>query len=244
MLKNERKQKILALVEQAGYVTLETLSQMLDSSESTIRRDLTELDESGKLKRVHGGAERLTTLLHEENVAEKSVKNVQEKRQIAQKAVSKLTNGDVIFMDAGTTVAMMTEFLSKFDKITVVTNSVHTAAILLDKQIKTIIIGGAIKPETDAVIGNFAVQQLMSFNFNKAFVGANGISRNGGVTTPDDEEATIKRLVLRQAKEKFILADKSKLGKTYFAKIAAFDDSIEIITEEIDDLHSHTQSVH
>ena len=240
MLKNARKQKILDLVDRTGYVTLEMLSQVLDTSESTIRRDLTELDQSQKLRRLHGGAESLSHLRYEEDVAEKSVKNVQHKLRIAQKAVSKLKHDDVIFMDAGTTVAMMTEFLIDFDNLTVVTNSVHTASALMDKKIKTIIIGGAVKPATDAVTGNFAVQQLMSFNFSKAFIGANGISRDGGITTPDEEEATVKRVVLGQSKEKFILADSSKLGKIYFAKFAEFDKSIDIITEEINDLHSNT----
>lgn len=233
MLKNARKQKILDLVNHKGYVDLEMLAQVLDTSESTVRRDLTELDECHQLKRVHGGAESLSNLRYEENVAEKSVKNVQEKRTIAQKAVSKLVDDDVIFMDAGTTVAMMVDFLTDSAKITVVTNSVHTASMLMDKHIKTIIIGGAIKPTTDAVTGNFAVQQLMSFNFNKAFIGANGISRDGGITTPDVEEATIKRLVLQQAKEKFVLADASKLGKIYFAKIAEFDDNIDILVNQV-----------
>ena len=240
MLKNARKQKILDLVDRTGYVTLEMLSQVLATSESTIRRDLTELDQSQKLRRLHGGAESLSHLRYEENVAENSVKNVQHKLRIAQKAVSKLKHDDVIFMDAGTTVAMMTEFLIDFDNLTVVTNSVHTASALMDKKIKTIIIGGAVKPTTDAVTGNFAVQQLMSFNFSKAFIGANGISRDGGITTPDEEEATVKRVVLGQSKEKFILADSSKLGKIYFAKFAEFDKSIDIITEEINDLHSNT----
>lgn len=240
MLKNARKQKILELVDQTGYVTLELLSRVLATSESTIRRDLTELDKSQKLRRLHGGAESLSHLRYEEDVAEKSVKNVQHKLRIAKKAVSNLKNDDVIFMDAGTTVAMMTEFLKDFNNLTVVTNSVHTASALMDKKIKTIIIGGAVKPTTDAVTGNFAVQQLMSFNFSKAFIGANGISRDGGITTPDEEEATVKRVVLGQSKEKFILADSSKLGKIYFAKIAEFDKSIDIITEEINDLHSNT----
>lgn len=240
MLKNARKQKILDLVNQKGYVTLEALAQILETSESTVRRDLTELETDHQLRRVHGGAESLVQLQYEEGIAEKSVKNVQEKQIIAQKAVSHLTAGDVIFMDAGTTVAMMTDHITEVDNITVVTNSVHTASTLIDKQIKTIIIGGAIKPTTEAVTGNFAVQQLMTFNFSKAFIGANGISRDGGITTPDDEEATIKRLVLRQAKEKYVLADSSKLGKIYFAKIAEFDDKIEIITEDIHDLHSNT----
>ncbi|GHU44234.1 DeoR family transcriptional regulator [Bacilli bacterium] len=240
MLKNARKQKILDLVTQKGYVTLELLAQALDTSESTVRRDLTELDASQQLKRVHGGAESLFNLRYEEGVAEKSVKNVQAKQMIAQRAVSHLDNDDVIFMDAGTTVAMMTDYLAEADNLTVVTNSVHTASNLIDKKIKTIIIGGAVKPTTEAVTGNFAVQQLVTFNFNKAFIGANGVSRDGGITTADEEEAMIKRLVLQQAKEKYILADSSKLGQIYFAKIVEFDDKINMITEEIHDIHSNT----
>src|SRR5574341_635237 len=95
MLKNARKQKILDLVNQKGYVTLELLAQALDTSESTVRRDLTELDTSHQLKRVHGGAESLLNLRYEEGVAEKSVKNVQAKQLIAQRAVSQLNNGDI-----------------------------------------------------------------------------------------------------------------------------------------------------
>ena len=201
MLKNARKQKILDIVNPKGSVPLELSAQALDTSDSTVIRDLTELATSHQLKRVHGGAESLLNLRYEEGVAEKSVKNVQAKQIIAQRAVSQLNNGDVIFMDAGTTVAMMTDYLSEVDNITVVTNSVHTASTLMDKKIKTIIIGGAIKPTTEAVTGNFAIQQLVTFNFSKAFIGANGISRDGGITTPDEEEATIKRLVLRQAKK-------------------------------------------
>ena len=166
MLKNARKQKILDLVNQKGYVTLELLAQGLDTSESTVRRDLTELDKCQQLRRVHGGAESLLNLRYEEGVAEKSVKNVQAKQIIAQRAVSHLNNGDVIFMDAGTTVDMMTDYLTDVENITVVTNSVHTASTLMDKKIKTIIIGGAVKPTTEAVTGNFAIQQLVTFNFS------------------------------------------------------------------------------
>ena len=195
MLKNARKQKILDLVNQQGYVTLELLAQGLNTSESTIRRDLTELDKSQQLRRVHGGAESLFNLRYEEGAAEKSVKNVQAKQIIAQRAVSLLNNDDVIFMDAGTTVAMMTDYLTDVANITVVTNSVHTASTLMDKKIKTIIIGGAVKPTTEAVTGNFAIQQLVTFNFSKAFIGANGISRDGGITTTNEEKAMIKLLV-------------------------------------------------
>lgn len=142
MLKNARHEMILNLVNQNGYVTIDLLTQLLKSSESTVRRDLTELDQAKKLNRLHGGAEKLSNLRYEENVAQKSIKYIIQKRSIAKRAAKEVEKGDVIFMDAGTTVSMMVEYLDELDELTIVTNSVHIASALLDKKIKTIGIGG------------------------------------------------------------------------------------------------------
>ena len=231
MLKNARKQKILDLVNQKGYVTLELLAQALDTSESTVRRDLTELDTSHQLKRVHGGAESLLNLRYEEGVAEKSVKNVQAKQIIAQRAVSQLNNGDVIFMDAGTTVAMMTDYLSEVDNITVVTNSVHTASTLMDKKIKTIIIGGAIKPTTEAVTGNFAIQQLVTFNFSKAFIGVDGFHVDTGFTNRNMMRADVANTILAKGQENIIITDSSKFGRVHPGSIGPLGKITHVITD-------------
>lgn len=231
MLKSERKQIILERINQQQFVRLEELMEVLNTSESTVRRDLDELETARKLRRVHGGAEAPVHLQLEESILEKSVKNVQEKRTIAEKAVEQIKNGEVIFLDAGTTTGLMIDFLHQ-DKLTVVTNSIHHAVRLVEKNIKTVIVGGFVKESTDASIGAVALEQIRQLNFEKAFLGMNGIDKNY-LTTPDIEEATIKRTVIENAKDAYILVDSSKIGQFSFVKVAEVE-SATIICQPSD----------
>ena len=174
ILKSERKQLILERIQAQQYVRLEELVEILETSESTVRRDLDELENEGKLRRVHGGAESTGNLQLEESILEKSVKNVQEKREIAERAVQLIGDGDVIFLDAGTTTGLLIDYLHQ-ENLTVVTNSVHHAVKLVERKIKTIIIGGFVKQSTDASVGAVAIDQIRQLNFDKAFLGMNGI---------------------------------------------------------------------
>ena len=133
MLKTERKQLILEELNQHQVVSLEKLVSLLETSESTVRRDLDELEAENKLRRVHGGAELPHSLQEEETIQEKSVKNLQEKKLLAQKAASLIKEQDVIFIDAGTTTAfLIKELVNK--NITVVTNSIHHAVQLVENR--------------------------------------------------------------------------------------------------------------
>lgn len=204
---------------------------MLETSESTVRRDLDELEDEQKLKRVHGGAEYLHPLREELTNQEKSVKNIQEKTKICQAALEKIEANDVIFVDAGTTNELLIRSI-RDTTITVVTNSIHHAAQLVENQIKTIIIGGTVKQATDASVGSFALSQIQKLNFDKAFIGINGLDRDY-LTTPDPEEAEIKRTVIENARTTYILADTSKIGQTAFVKVAGIE-SISLITNQSD----------
>ena len=218
MLKSKRKQLILEKVMKDKFVSLEYLVKALDTSESTVRRDLDELESERKLRRVHGGAESLHFLQEEESNQEKSIKNIQEKTKIAQKAASLIQEYDVIFIDAGTTNELLVNELHD-PSVTVVTNSIHHATKLVERNIPTVIIGGVVKRSTDASIGGVALNQIGQLNFDKAFIGMNGID-NGFFTTPDMEEGAVKRAILENAKRTYVLADASKLGQTSFAKVA------------------------
>ncbi len=218
MLKSKRKQLILEKVMKDKFVSLEYLVKALDTSESTVRRDLDELESERKLRRVHGGAESLHFLQEEESNQEKSIKNIQEKTRIAQKAASLIQEYDVIFIDAGTTNELLVNELHD-PSVTVVTNSIHHATKLVERNIPTVIIGGVVKRSTDASIGGVALNQIGQLNFDKAFIGMNGID-DGFFTTPDMEEGTVKRAILENAKRTYVLADASKLGQTSFAKVA------------------------
>ncbi|RSJ96176.1 DeoR/GlpR family DNA-binding transcription regulator [Streptococcus cristatus] len=218
MLKSKRKQLILEKVTKDKFVSLEYLVQALNTSESTVRRDLDELEIERKLRRVHGGAESLHFLQEEESNQEKSIKNIQEKTRIAQKAASLIQEYDVIFIDAGTTNELLVNELHD-PSVTVVTNSIHHATKLVERNIPTVIIGGIVKRSTDASIGGVALNQIGQLNFDKAFIGMNGID-DGFFTTPDMEEGAVKRAILENAKRTYVLADASKLGQTSFAKVA------------------------
>lgn len=181
----------MAKLSKDQFVNIEDLVTLLDTSESTVRRDLDELESEHKLHRVHGGAELPRSLKEEFTIQQKSIKNVQYKECVAQKAASFISDNDVIFVDAGTTNELLLNYITQTN-VTVVTNSIHHAAKLVDKDIKTIIIGGHVKQTTDASIGTIAYQQIKQLNFDKAFLGINGIDEQF-LTTPDLEEAVIKK---------------------------------------------------
>lgn len=210
-----------------GFVTLDKLIAMLATSESTVRRDLDELESERKLHRVHGGAELPKSLSRELTNQQKSIKNIHHKALIAQKASSLISDNDVIFIDAGTTSELLLEYLFQ-ENLTVVTNSIHHASKLVEKDIKTVIVGGFVKHTTDASIGCTAVDQISKMNFDKAFIGMNGIDENF-LTTPDVEEAVIKKVVIENAQESFVLVDSSKLGQFSFAKVDKID-KVTIVT--------------
>ena len=229
MLKTERKQLILEELNQHHVVSLEKLVSLLETSESTVRRDLDELEAENKLRRIHGGAELPHSLQQEESIQEKSVKNLQEKKLLAQKAASLIKEQDVIFIDAGTTTAFLIKELSNKD-ITVVTNSIHHAVQLVEKQIPTVMVGGSVKMTTDASIGGVALNQINQLHFDRAFIGMNGVDENY-YTTPDMEEGAIKRAIIDNAKQTYVLVDASKVGQTCFAKVAPLKRAVVITSK-------------
>ena len=229
MLKTERKQLILEELQEHHVVSLEKLISLLETSESTVRRDLDELEAENKLRRIHGGAELPHSLKQEESIQEKSVKNLQEKKLLAQKAASLIKEQDVIFIDAGTTTAFLIKELSNKD-ITVVTNSIHHAVQLVEKQIPTVMVGGSVKMTTDASIGGVALNQINQLHFDRAFIGMNGVDENY-YTTPDMEEGAIKRAIIDNAKQTYVLVDASKVGQTCFAKVAPLKRAVVITSK-------------
>ncbi|MEH7254294.1 DeoR/GlpR family DNA-binding transcription regulator, partial [Neobacillus niacini] len=196
---------------------------------STIRRDLIQLEQENLLKRVHGGAARLQGKLQEPSMIEKSSKNLQTKRQIAQFASSLVDEGDCIYLDAGSTIFEMIAFLP--ENIVVVTNGLTHVNELIEKNIKTFLIGGYAKPTTKALIGRGALNSLEQYRFDKCFMGVNGIHSQFGYTTPDPEEALIKQLALSLSREAYVAADESKFSEIAFAKIADLHQATIITTD-------------
>uniref|UniRef100_C5DAK0 Transcriptional regulator, DeoR family n=1 Tax=Geobacillus sp. (strain WCH70) TaxID=471223 RepID=C5DAK0_GEOSW len=231
MLTEERHRIILELLAEKEVVKLQELVEATNSSESTIRRDLTQLEKEKKLRRIHGGATLLQKKREELSVLEKSTKHIQEKKRIAEYAASLVQNGDCIYLDAGTTTFEMIPHLHGKD-IVVVTNGIMHLDMLLEYDVPTYLLGGFMKKKTKALIGRGALQSLKSYSFDKCFIGANGVHYEYGYTTPDPEEAMVKYTAMQLSQKAYVLADHSKLNESTFAKIAELHEAT-LITNEL-----------
>lgn len=236
MLAHQRQRRILEMLKSKKQLTVTELTQEFNTSESTVRRDLISLDELGKLKKVHGGAiavERAYNI-SEDDVSVRSQRNVEQKRMIGEYAATLIKNEDFIFLDAGTTTEAMIDFIPANIRATFVTNGVVHARKLILKGIKAYIIAGQLKPATEAVVGAEGVITLKQYNFTKCFLGANGISYKEGFSTPDTEEALIKRQAASKSYMRYVLADSSKFGMVHPVTFAAIETAC-IITDRCDD---------
>lgn len=225
MIFEKRLEIILNTLKELRQVSNKVLIDKLDISESTLRRDLDYLEQRGEIKRVHGGAI-LTNIESEERAYDKNVVlNVDKKLNIAKKASTFIGNSKHIFLDAGTTTNLLIDYLDK--DTTVITNGIMHLDKLNKRNIKTIFLGGLIKPKTNVTIGEKTIIELSSFNFDIAFIGANGYA-NGEFTTHDPDEANIKREAIERSRKAYVLADSSKKNKIYFSKICSSDEALLI----------------
>lgn len=240
MLTKQRHQLILQRLSEQKVVKLKELVDLTDSSESTIRRDLTDLEAEGYLARVHGGATLIATPDEEPTFEEKRDRFVDEKVAIARKAATFIEDGMSIYLDAGTTTQAMVPFLEG-KNIVVVTNSLPIANELFDLDIKTFVIGGELKRSTQALVGYNARESMMNYRVDLAFLGMNGIDLDAGYTTPDPEEALVKKTAIELAQTSYVLADASKIGKRTFSRVATLD-AAQLITS-IDASMSSIQTI-
>jgi len=233
MLTKQRHEVILKLLSERGSITVTEVKELLNTSESTVRRDITALYKEGKLVKVFGGAvaneNQVTT--HEYTVAQKNDLNREEKRKIARYAAALLEPEDFVYLDAGTTTALMLDYI-KEQNTTFVTNAVSHAQKLAAHGMKVLLIGGELKGSTEAVVGNQAMRTIQEYHFTKGFFGANGVTRKSGCTTPDANEAMVKRTAMEHCRESFVLCDSSKFGQVSSVTFAGFQ-SMKIITEKL-----------
>lgn len=233
MLTKQRHEIILKLLQEKGSITVTEVKDLLDASESTVRRDITALDSEGKLMKVFGGAVALDNRVtaYEYTVAEKNDLSREEKQKIAKYAVSLIEPQDFVYLDAGTTTAFMIDYIEEIHA-TFVTNAVSHAQRLAARGMKVILIGGELKASTEAVVGTQAMQMLCNYHFTKGFFGTNGVTKKSGCTTPDANEAMVKRMACGQCKEVYVLCDSSKFGNVSSVTFAPFA-GMTFVTEKV-----------
>ena len=231
MFAEERKTEILQLVKLGSPVTVSSLSQRFGVSESTVRRDLQELEDNGLIQRTHGGAISVQTGF-EMSFQEKEVCFLAEKQQIAVLAADLVCPGETVLLDSGTTTLEIARLLRN-KKITVATNSMDIAQVFSeDASVETVLLGGTLRKNTRSLVGALTNDALRRMYFDKVFLAANGIDLEFGITTPNLTEAETKRYMLQTAKEKILVADHSKFGQRSLCKVCGLEEIELLITDQ------------
>ncbi|MCI0662749.1 MAG: DeoR/GlpR family DNA-binding transcription regulator [Acidobacteria bacterium] len=214
----QRSEKILQELLGNGEVSVEILAQHLNVSAATIRRDLSELEQQGLLRRNHGGAVPVAPMLYEpfrhvSSFQEQEEKCVGEKRRIGILAANLIADGDIIAIGAGTTTTQVARCIRHRKGITVLTNAINIAmelSHLLD--IKVCMTGGSLSGDWFALVGDVAQRNASEMFVDKAFIGVDGIHSERGLTTNYPDQAAIHRVMLQQARQRIIVADHRKIG--------------------------------
>lgn len=232
MLEETRKARLIDLIKEKGEITVNELSKALDVTGTTIRKDLSELENLGMIVRTHGGALLPSHTKVEWNFIQKSQQHVEEKSVIAKKALEFVKPGDSIILDSGTTTLAMAREMKKMKllPLTVVTNNFFIATELVGTGIDLIVLGGIVRENSFSLIGAFSEENIKKIYADKAFVGATGFSKDGFMT-PNINEAKIKALMISQSSESFVIVDSSKFERPSFAIYATFDQIDHVVTD-------------
>lgn len=230
MFAQERQEKIAEMLKERSSIKVTEIANIFKVSESTIRRDLQEMEEMKLLTRTHGGAVGVNRTSFEPSFTDKREEHSNEKAHIAEIASSIIEDGDTIILDSGTTTLEIARRL-KARNITVITNSIDIASELSEKEsIETIVTGGSLRLTTRAMVGHITEGVLRNFRVDKAFIGTNGISIEDGITTPNHVEAQTKKAMMNSASKVIVVADSSKFNNVCFSVICPIRAVTTIIT--------------
>lgn len=236
MLTEERYNIILNTLRERQAVTVSELTELLNSSESTVRRDLAALDEMGQLRKVHGGATALegsSFSTSENDVLFKQTQYGAEKRTMGAYASRMIGRDDFVYIDAGTSTEALVDAITETGA-TFVTNGIIHAEKLLRKGCEVYVLGGYLKRGTEAIIGEEALMSLDKYNFTLGFFGTNGVDIKNGFTTPDVGEAMIKEKAYNKCLNAYVLCDPSKFNKITPVTFGKLEKGI-VITTVLDD---------
>lgn len=228
-----RKQIILEKLNIDNEVDIKQMAIELNASEITIRRDLNQFAADGLLYRTHGGAMKVNPFEIPHDFINKAAKNVEVKDKICRAAAEQINHGDIIFMDCGSTVFRLCQFI-KNKKIKVITNSIPVVFELQNSMASLNIIGGEFDAERQAVHGKIADEHIARYRANKAFLGVDGISRNG-LFANSELEADITQAFAANSSKTYLLCDDSKIGKESYLKFAEVNMVNAIITNSKSD---------
>ncbi len=230
-----RKEKILQLLSKKGEVTIPDILGHLEISAVTARRDLDKLALEGLLSRTHGGA-RLKEQSPLSSFVEKNSRYQDRKAYIARIASKFINPGDTIMLDCGSTVYHLIPQLREIGQLRVVTNSVPVMLALMDSEVEVHMVGGLLDKERQAMHGRMAEEHISSFSVDKAFLGADGVSLDFGLSARSEVERGNTLAMMKASRQNFLLLDSAKFEKNALLQISGWQEVDKLITDnKLDD---------
>lgn len=230
----QRRKRILVLVQEAQGMTIDDLVDLMGVSSSTVRRDVNHLVDRGEVIALRGGGVQLSERAAELSASAKALLHPGAKAAIARAAADLVEDGDVIYLDSGTSALQLMPLL-RDKNIQLVTSNVQVFTLADGFAGNIVALGGDYLPNLGSIVGPMTTSELEQMSFDKAFIGASGCSKRGGVNTFDMREASKKRIVHERTRQPYVLADSSKFGIDTFYKAIHLADC-HIITEAYHEL--------
>ncbi len=233
MLVVERLQRIVSYVFERGSIRVTELSNLLQVTEETIRRDLDKLESEGKLIRSHGGAIRVLEAFPDIPFLVRESTNAQQKKIIAQEAIKHISIHDRIILDASTTAWYISRILPDMP-LTVLTNSIKVAMELSTKpKIQVISTGGLLTASTLSFVGFVAEQSMEHFHVDKLFFSCKGLHIDKGISESSESQSMIKQKMISIAEQVYLLADYSKFVQQSFIHVCGWTSINTVITDSL-----------
>lgn len=208
----QRRDNIMVLIQKLGKVDVETLAQEFNTSEITIRRDLQYWEDKGAITRFHGGARLVQHMVKHNNT---NFSNDRYKHAIAKYAAQFVSEGDTIFINTSSTALLLIQYI-EHKRVTVITNNAKALLSKHDPLVSIFLTGGELRFPKEAMVGEFALNNLNRVMANKCFIGCSGISAYGGVTTAIQNEVSINETMIQRTNGPvFVLADYTKVGNDH-----------------------------
>ena len=232
MLGIERRRRIMEKLNEEKKVYVSELAKLFEVTEETIRRDLEKLEGKDLLRRSYGGAVLNERAESDISFVKRSTLLSENKKAIAARAARLVHDGDTLMVDASTTSLALIEELQHHKDLTIITNSVRIVHDFLQGPFHLISTGGAVRPDSCALVGDVTRMALRRYNVSFAFLGCKGLDREKGIMESNEAESTIKECMAAQAERVVLLADHTKFGQTAFVHSFDFTCIDTLVTDE------------
>ncbi len=229
----QRRERIQAYLTTHKIVATAELCELLEVSEATVRRDLEWLEEQGLIERTHGGAIFNERINLEQEYQQRALRSPEAKRRIGALAASLIKDGDIVFINSGTTTTQLIRQIPTHSDTTIITNNLAAALEIGEVGYELLLLGGSFQSRSNSVAGRFAINNLSQIYATKAFIGVDGISLKHGYTVPSNAEAEVVHLMLERTQgEVYVVADRSKWGVVSNFEIAPISRIRCLITDD------------